>query len=229
MKSKLTGTKIIKFIIEAAPLAMIAVCAILYFTIFRHITTEHILEYTPENIFLAALVIIGMFALKSVTFFFPMLVLMTACGTISPNIFIALIINAAGTFCMINIPYFIGRFAERDFVQRIIGKYKKMKQVQDINMSNEMYFAFFLRVISCLPFDIVSMFLGASGMKWRNYAIGSMIGTLPGMICSTILGYYIDDLLSPICITALAIEVASAVFFGVKYILYIRRKKRETQ
>lgn len=226
--NKKNSTKIIKTIIEAAPFVMIAVCAVLYFTVFRHIKAEQLLEYTPDNIFLAALVIIGMFSLKSVTFFFPMLVIVVACGSISPNLPTALLINTIGTFCMINIPYFIGRFAEQDFVQRLIGKHKKMEQIQKLNMSNEVYFVFFLRIINCLPYDIVSMYAGASRIRWKNYVIGSMLGTLPGMICSTITGLAMDDPTSPAFIASLAINVGMSVFFGVKYLLYIRKKSKES-
>lgn len=147
---------------------------------------------------------------------------------ISPNLPTALLINTIGTFCMINIPYFIGRFAERDFVQRLIGKHKKMEQIQKLNMSNEVYFVFFLRIINCLPYDIVSMYAGASQIKWRNYVLGSMLGTLPGMICSTITGLAMDDPTSPAFIASLAINVVMSVFFGVKYLLYIRKKSKES-
>lgn len=223
---KINSTKIIKTVMEAAPFVMIAVCAVLYFTVFRHIKAEQLLEYTPDNIWLAALVIIGMYSLKSLTFFFPMLVIMVACGSISPNLPTALLINTIGTFCMINIPYFIGRFAERDFVQRLIGKHKKMEQIQKLNMSNEIYFVFFLRIINCLPYDIVSMYCGASQIKWKKYIAGSMLGTLPGMVCSTIMGLAMDDPTSPAFIVSLAINVAMSVFFGVKYLIYIRRKSK---
>lgn len=226
--NKKNSTKIIKTIIEAAPFVMIAVCAVLYFTVFRHIKAEQLLEYTPDNIFLAALVIIGMFSLKSITFFFPMLAIVVACGSISPNLPTALLINTIGTFCMINIPYFIGKFAEQDFVQRLIGKHKKMEQIQKLNMSNEVYFVFFLRIINCLPYDIVSMYAGASRIKWKNYVIGSMLGTLPGMICSTITGLAMDDPTSPAFIASLAINVVMSVLFGVKYLLYIRKRSKES-
>ena len=225
---RINSTKVIKTIMEAAPFVMIAVCAVLYFTMFRHIKAEQLLEYTPDNIFLAALVIIGMFSLKSLTFFFPMLAIVVACGGISPNLPTALLINTIGTFCMINIPYFIGRFAERDFVQRLIGKHKKMEQIQKLNMSNEVYFVFFLRIINCLPYDIVSMYAGASQIRWKNYVIGSMLGTLPGMICSTITGLAMDDPTSPAFIASLAINVVMSVFFGVKYLLYIRKRSKES-
>lgn len=225
---KINSTRIIKAVIEAAPFVMIGVCAVLYFTVFRHIKAEQLLEYTPDNIWLAALVIIGMFSLKSLTFFFPMLVIVVVCGSISPNLPAALLINTIGTFCMINIPYFIGRFAERDFVQRLIGKHKKMEQIQKLNMSNEVYFVFFLRIINCLPYDIVSMYAGASQIKWKNYVIGSMLGTMPGMICSTITGLAMDDPTSPAFIASVAINVVMSVFFGVKYLLYIRRKSKES-
>ncbi|MGN0608310.1 MAG: TVP38/TMEM64 family protein [Oscillospiraceae bacterium] len=224
---KLTkGTQIIKTVFALAPFAMIAVCAVLYFTVFRNVTVEQLLRYTPENIWLAAVVIIGMFSLKSLTFFFPMLVIVTACGSAAPNIWAALLINTIGVFCMMNIPYLIGRFAQREFVEDFIAKHKKMQAVQDIKMSNEIFFIFFLRIINCLPYDVVSMFLGSTGTSWKNYIAGSMLGTLPGMILSTVMGLYMDDPLSPGCIISAALNVSVSIICGVTYLLYLRKLKK---
>lgn len=220
------GTRIIKTVFAFAPFAMILVCAVLYFTVFRNVTAEQLLRYTPENIWLAAIVIIGMFSLKSLTFFFPMLVIVTACGSAAPNIWSALLINTIGIFCMMNIPYCIGRFAQREFVEGFIAKHKKMQTVRDIKMSNELFFILFLRIINCLPYDVVSMFLGSTGTGWKNYIAGSMLGTLPGMILSTVMGLYMDDPLSAGFIISTALNVFISIASGTAYLLYLRRLKR---
>lgn len=222
---KITGTKIIKMIIQIAPFVMIAVCAVLYFVFFRHVTVEQLMKYTPENIWLASVVIVLMFSLKSLSFFFPMLVINVLCGKIAPNIAVALLINTIGTFFMLNIPYFIGRFAEREFVESLIKKNKKMQLVREIQLSNEVYFVFFLRIINLLPYDIVSMFIGSSGISWKKYVAGSMLGTLPGMICCTFSGLYLDHPTSPQFILSLVINVGISMFFGLTYIIQMRKKR----
>ncbi|MCD7731573.1 MAG: VTT domain-containing protein [Oscillospiraceae bacterium] len=221
------GTRIIKAVFALAPFAMIAVCAVLYFTLFRHVTVSQLLMYTPENIWLASLVLIGMFSLKSLTFFFPMLVIIAACGSISPNILIALLINTIGIFCMMNIPYLIGRFAQKDFVDAFVSKHKKMRSVQNIRMKNEIFFVFFLRVINCLPYDVVSMFLGSVGTSWKTYIAGSMLGTLPGTILSTVMGLYLDDPTSKGFVISLSLNIAVSVISGAAYLIYLHKHKSD--
>ncbi|MGN0552670.1 MAG: TVP38/TMEM64 family protein [Oscillospiraceae bacterium] len=220
-------TKAVKAAFAVAPFLMIAICAVLYFTTFRNVTAEQLLQFTPSNIWLAAVVIVAMFSLKSLTFFFPMIVIVTACGMTAPNIWAALAINTVGIFCMMNIPYLIGKFAQREYVEKIVMKHKKMRDIIDMNMSNSIFFSFFLRIINCLPYDVVSMFLGSVGMKWKDYIIGSMLGTLPGMVCCTIMGNYIEDPLSPKFIVPAAIDVAISVCCGVSYLIYARKLRKE--
>ncbi len=220
-------TKIAKTAFAVAPFVMIAICAVLYFTTFRSVTAEQLLQYTPENIWLAAIVIIAMFSLKSLTFFFPMIVIVTACGMTAPNIWAALAINTIGIFCMMNIPYLIGKFAQREYVEKLVMKHKKMHEIISLNMSNGVFFAFFLRIINCLPYDVVSMFLGSVNMKWRDYVLGSMLGTLPGMICCTFMGNYLDDPLSVKFILSVAINVGISVICGIVYLVYARKRRKE--
>ena len=220
-------TRIAKAAFAVAPFIMIAICAVLYFTTFRNITAEQLLKYTPENIWLAAIVIIAMFSLKSLTFFFPMIVIVTACGMITPNMWAALAINTIGIFCMMNIPYLIGKFAQREYVEKLVMKHKKMQEIISLNMSNGIFFAFFLRIINCLPYDIVGMFLGSVNMKWRDYIIGSMLGTLPGMICCTFMGNYIDEPFSAKFIASVVINVGISVVCGIAYLIYAKKRRKD--
>ncbi len=222
-----TGTKIIKSVIQLAPFVMIGICAVLYFTKFRHVTAEQLLRYTPENVWLAAGFIIAMFSFKSLSFFFPMLVIVVASGKIFPNFAVSLIINSIGIFCMMNIPYLIGKFAEKEFVDKLVEKHKKMRQIQDIRMNNEVFFVYFLRAVNCLPYDVVSMFLGSSGVNWRTYILGSMLGTFPGMVLCTIMGYNADDPLSAGFIIPAAIDVTMSVISAAAYFIFLRRKKMQ--
>ena len=218
-------TKILKAVIAAAPFAMMAVCAVLYFTVFRNVTPEQLLKYTPENIWLAAVVIVLMFSLKSLSFFFPMFVIVAVCGKIAPHFMIAVLINTIGIFCMMNIPYFIGRFAEKEFVQKQLEKNKKLKEIHDIHMDNEVFLIIFLRAINILPYDVVSMFLGSVNTSWKKYILGSFIGTFPSTVIATIMGCNADDPTSAGFIIPAAIEVLMAVGAGLWYFIYMKKKK----
>ena len=226
MKAEKKSTRVLKIIMAAAPFVMMAVCAVLYITVFRNITAEQLLKYTPENIWLASLVIIGMFSLKSLSFFFPMFVIVAVCGKIAPNLLVAVIINGIGTFCMMNLPYFIGRFAEREFVQGLLKKNRKIEQLHDIHMDNEVFLVFFLRAINILPYDVVSLFLGSTNISWKKYIAGSVLGTYPGMVLASIMGSNADDPLSAGFIIPAALEVLMGIASAIWYFIYIRRKTK---
>lgn len=224
-KSKNSKSAPIKLIIQTAPLIMIAVCIILYFAFFKGITVEQILAFTPDNFFIAALIICGLFALKSLSFFFPMLVIIVASGSIFHNVWIAILVNTIGVSVQILIPYLIGRYAERDLVMKIINKSKKADKLNEIKSKNEWFLSYFLRVINILPCDLVSLFFGSVGFKWKIYYIGSMLGILPGMIASTVVGTTISDPTSPKFMIALAVDFFFAAASAMVYRGYLKKQK----
>ena len=224
--SKKSGTAVLKRIIELAPLVMIGVCVIIYLRFFRGVTISQILEFTPENLWLAALFIIGMFGMKSLSIFFPMLILIAATGSIFPNYFAALLVNSIGVMVMITIPYLIGRYAEREFVEGLINKNPKADKLREIQSDNEIFIAYFTRVINILPCDLVSMFLGSAGFTPAKYLLGSFLGIFPGVITTTLMGANVDDPKSPKFWAAVVVEVLFAIGSSAAYFFYKRRKKR---
>lgn len=219
------ASSVIKRVIQIAPLVMIGVCVLLYFRFFRGVTIEDILEFTPENLWLAALAMIGLFALKSLSMFFPMLILIAASGSIFPSYLTALAVNSVGVAVMLLIPYAIGRFAEREFVEGLISKNKNADKLREIKSENELFIAYFLRVINILPCDLVSMFLGSTGFGLVKYLAGSFAGVLPGMIATTIIGANMNDPTSPAFWIAVAAEVVFAAASTLAYYFYKKKNK----
>lgn len=224
--SERKSTLILKRVLQVAPLLMVGVCVLIYFLFFRGVTVEDILEFTPDNLWLAAVVMVGLFALKSLSMFFPMLILIAAAGSIFPSYIAAFIVNSAGVCVMLLIPYAIGRFAEKDFVMGIINKNKNADRLYEIKAENELFIAYFLRVINILPCDVVSMFLGATGFGFVKYLAGSFAGVLPGMIATTLIGANISDRSSPVFWIAIAAEIVFAAASSLGYYLY--KKKKDT-
>lgn len=218
-------TAILKRVMQIAPIAMVAICVLIYFRFFRGVTIEHILEFTPENLWLAALVMVGLFAMKSLSIFFPMLILIAASGSIFPTFLSAVIVNCAGVAVMLLIPYAIGRFAEREFVEGLINKHKNADKLREFKSENEFFIAFFLRVINVLPCDLVSMFLGSTSFAPGKYMLGSFLGILPGLITTTLMGSSVDNPKSPKFWMSIVVEVVFAVGSTVWYYFYKKRKK----
>lgn len=222
---KTDKSTIIKKIMQISPFAMMAVMAVLCMTEFRGITAEKILEYTPSEPAAAIAVLLLMFALKSMSYFFPMFVLYAASGLIFP-FWTALFVNIAGTVILLTVPYLVGRFAERELVEKIVNKSKKADKIRKFRDENEFFVCFFLRVISCLPCDVVSLSLGSSGIGYPVYLAGSVLGILPGMIATTIIGDSVTDPTSPQCIAAVCVNFGAALLSAGIYALVRKLRKQ---
>lgn len=224
--SRKSRTAVLKKIIQLAPLVMIGICIIIYFRFFRGVTIAQILDFTPENLWLAAVFMIGMFAMKSMSVVFPMLILIAASGSIFPNYFAALLVNSLGVLVMITLPYLIGRYAEREFVEGLISKNPKADKLREIQSDNELFIAYFTRVINILPCDLVSMFLGSAGFSPAKYLLGSFLGIFPGVITTTLMGANVDHPKSPKFWAAVVVEVVFAAASSTVYFFYKKRRKQ---
>lgn len=222
MRKKISAA--LKTAVQVAPLVMVAVCVLIYLKFFRGVTIEHILEFTPENLWLAALVMIALFAMKSLSMFFPMIILVAATGSIFPNYFAALLVNCIGVLAMITLPYLIGRYAEREFVENLINKRKNADKLREFKSENELFIAYFMRVVNVLPCDVVSMFLGSANFSPAKYFLGSFLGIFPGLVTTTLMGANVQNPASPAFWAAAIVEVVFAVGSTIAYRLYKKKK-----
>lgn len=203
------------------PFAFCIAFIIIYIATGHDFTVESILSYTPDIPVLAALILLLMYAAKSISIVFPILVLNVAGGYLfsTPA---AIAVNIGGTILCISISYFLGRIAGLDSVTKITKKYKKFDAFMQWQRSNRLFVSFFLRVINSLPFDVVSMYLGAVKTPFAIYLTGSLAGALPGVIAATIIGTAITDPASPEFIFSVALTVVLSASSALAYYLYKR-------
>ncbi len=214
---------IFKRMMQAAPLAMIIIMAAIYVIYLRDLSVEQLLEYTPSEPLAAAAVILIMYALKSMSYFFPMFLIAAAAGIILP-LYAAIPINLIGIIIMASVPYWVGHFAEQETIDKLANKYSRVHDVREFGSKHQLFGAFFLRIVSCLPYDIVSLTMGSLGFSYKKYIIGSFLGTAPGIILTTIMGSAINDPFSPEFIICVLIEIIIAASSAVAYRKYNKSK-----
>ena len=216
---------VLKWIIRASPFIIAAVLVVLYFRVFHGMSIEELLSYTPESYLLTALVVIGLYALKSLSIIMPYLAIELAVSTIfsTPA---ALALNLTGVTVVMIIPYLVGRFAHREMVAELIGKYGALEKLKRLGSENELFTAYITRVVNLLPCDIVSMTFGATGMRFGRYITGSFIGAAPGVIATTFLGANLHDPASPVFMVSLA---ATAAVSAVSLLIYRAALKRQRE
>lgn len=218
MKNK---EKLLKYL----PLAAMALIVVLFGATLRKISMEDILNAVPDNMLLSVAAILALYAIKSVSIVFPLMVLYVSVGALFP-VLPAILINAAGMLLCITIPFFIGRFSGREAVDKLVGKYPKAQKISDYSCENTVFFSYLLRIINLLPGDLVSMLLGASGMNYFAYGVGSMLGLVPVMIPAVLVGQNIDQPLSVAFLLPFGVIVLLSLASSIFYNRYRKRKQK---
>lgn len=218
--------KIVK-LIKYIPLLAILILVFLVLTTGKEMTVEELLVYTPKNKLLAAIVLWGMYALKSLSVFFPLLLLYMAGGILFP-LPVALCVNTIGIGISLTLPYLLGRYYGRQMVDSLVKKYPKLTQIQEFRQQHDLFFAFYVRIIGILPCDVVSTYMGAIRISYPYYLIGCILGLFPTICVSTIMGAAVSDPTSPAFLVALLIRGGLILISSLIFYIGEKRKKGDT-
>ena len=199
-------------------LAVLAL-GLLYLHSQYHLTAEAILSWQPENLFLAAVILLFVFAVKSVLVFVPIMIPQILAGHLYSRE-MAILINFLGLVVVMSLPYWIGKSLGSAKMERLIRKYPKIQNILKTQEDNQMAFCFMLRACAVPPADIVTMYLGASGMPYLTNTIGGTLGCFPGMVLTTLLGANIRNPESPAFWQALILNVVWIILSGLGFYLY---------
>ena len=156
------------------------------------LSVHTIIKYTPKDPILAAIVILFLYALKSLTVVFPLAILYLASGIIFPT-WIAILINILGLAITFTIPYWISRYFGDEAIEEIYTRFPKVKEVTKYQNSNAFFACFITRIVGFLPGDIVSIYFGACNTNFPVYLIGGISGCLLSIITTTIIGEKLNN------------------------------------
>lgn len=213
--------KLGNFILKILPFLVIAVLIAMLILSGEELTVDTVVSHLPDNLFTAWLLLLFMYAAKSMSIIFPIVALQIAAGIIFP-FWSALILNIIGTALTYTIPYVIGSFSGASATERLIKKYPKIREAVDFQRSSDWFISFILRAVSCLPGDIVSMYLGSINISYIPYVLASVAGTLPGLIPATIVGINFMNPKSTAFIVSVIVTIAASI---LSIIIYYFMKK----
>jgi len=188
-------------------------------------SVENVLEASPPNMLLAAVFLLLLFALKSLSIFIYSGILFIAAGILFP-LPLALLVSFLGAVIMVSLPYCLGRWMGGSLIDSIIRKYPKTAFLRQLQMENELFLSFITRVINILPSDILSLYMGASGIHYGKYLLGSIAGMLLTIITFPVIGSSITDPASPLFIASVVIQAAVTVVSVTWYAVYLKKKNR---
>ena len=191
----------------------------------EELSAEGIARYTPKNPWLAAIVMLALFALKSLSIVIYSGLLYAANGILFP-LPVAIVLNLIGTVIMVSLPYLIGRRTGASAVDEIRAKYPKAEAIHNLRAKNDFLFSFLVRMAR-LPSDVASLYMGAVHVEYKKYLLGSLLGMLPHTITYPIMGMSIRDIRSPQFIISLCAEIAYILVASAVYTLYRKKNKAD--
>ena len=200
--------------------------AVLCFANRDKITIASIVSYTPDDPVLAAAVMIALFTLKGCTVLLNGNVLYAASGVLF-SLPVAMAVNSIGTVLMTTIPFFIGRKSGADMMESLVKKYKKLELVRNAPRHNEFVFTLFIRVLGILPCEPMGMYLGACGLRYRNFILGTMLGLAPAIAAYAIIGEYAAIPTSPQFVIAAVFQLSTTLCSLLAAFVWRKRNKKQ--
>lgn len=188
------------------------------------LTAEGIVGLVPQNSWLSALTLLALFALKSVSVVIYSGILYAASGILF-SLPIAILVNIIGTVIMVTIPYLIGRKAGASMLEELVEQHPKLSIIKEFPKKNDLFVSFFVRIVGCLPGDLVCMYLGADRLNYPRYLLGSVFGSMSAIISFAVMGMSVDDFTSPAFLISLGIEIF--LMIGSIVFAFAWNKKRE--
>lgn len=212
--------------VRLLPIFICLACTLAYILSGADLSVDTLLNFAPNNPLLAAAFLISLYAAKSLSIVFPVLVLNIAVGFLfSPGL--ALIINTVGMALELSVPYWVGRFSGTEYADKLCGKYPKFKEVVEYGHKNSYFMTFFLRAINCLPMDVVSIYFGACRINFVIYLIFSLVGMMPLYVFATLLGNNITDPTSPKFWLCIGATVVISVTSFLSFFFWRKAKKKQ--
>ncbi|PWL94624.1 MAG: hypothetical protein DBY08_01975 [Clostridiales bacterium] len=121
--------------------------------------------------------------------------------------FPALLFSIIGAFVGTLVSFWIARWLGSDFVHIFFGREKTQDYVKKLNSKKAYTIVFFIYLIPGIPKDVVSYAAGVSDMKFKPFVLLSLIGRLPGMMGSIMIGsmWHKEEYIGMIILAVLAI------------------------
>ena len=224
-ENKIKVSKTADILRKGIPVFFWAAVILLCFLYRDRITVENIVNFTPENPVLAVGIMLLLFAFKSVTFVIYGSILYAVNGILFPLPF-ALLLNMAGSAIMATLPFLIGRRNGSGLLVKLTEKYPKLSVLRKLPSENGFFLSMVIRLMGCLPGDVVSMYFGASGIRYREYLTGTLIGLTPSIVIFTVMGMSADDVTSPAFIISVCCEILTALTSIIWFFCWNRKRRK---
>ncbi len=215
----------IRIAVNAVMVLAMAACIVWAIVNRDRLTLFAVLSFTPKSPLLAAAVLLLLYAFKSLSVILFIYILYAAAGILFP-LPVAIVLNLAGTAIAVSIPFFIARSGGADAVDTLMRRYPKLDFIRTLQIRNDLFLTFLIRVMGIFSCDIVSMYFGLMRVRYGHYLLGCLLGYLPYIVAVTVLGMSITDPSSPAFVWSIAAQVVLTGGSLIGFFLYRRKAKR---
>ena len=153
-------------------------------------SSENIVKLVSPNPIIATLEFVMLYVIKGISMVFPSAVLNIAAGMIFDFPFSA-VVSGVGIFVEFILLYAVGKFLGKDIVEGIKQKYPIVNKLDSFQTHNSFFISFIIRIMGVVSYDMASIYLGASGVKFLGFILGSMCGATLNIIIDGLFGKYI--------------------------------------
>ena len=123
----------------------------------------------------------------------------------------------------------LGRWMGRDTVRRYAGSL--LNRLSRKLSESGLWAVITFRIVPVAPYSVINLIAGVSEIRWRDYALGTLIGLLPGIVAIVLLADRIAESLRHPDLTQITLLLASIALVGVGLVALRRwiKHKRSAQ
>lgn len=197
---------------------LITIIGVIAFQLVKHpelATPEGIRQLMSRNRLIAAIEMIGLYLLKGISFVFPSAALNVACGVMFPFPW-SFVVSGIGIGLEFVLLYIVGRVLGGQIISELKQKYKAIEKLDAFQTQNSVFVSFIIRVIGLVSYDVGSLYLGASGVRFGAFFFGSMCGAFVNVLLAALYGKYMFD---PFCWQVWGILVVRLMMILLAYLV----------
>lgn len=142
------------------------------------------------------IVILFLFALKSVITIVPISATCFLSGALLPSLLLAVFVNFLGLAILMSMKYFWGKKFGGGNISKILKRYPFISEFLEHNGSGNPWVLFAFRLVPSFPVNLISQLYGSMKFNFKNYLLISLAGFSLKLVSFTIMGGNVFDPLS---------------------------------
>lgn len=190
-----------------------------------YFSLENIVYFAPESMFLAAIIFLIIYVIKSIVMLIPISVLYIAAGVVFPTGW-AIVITYICLIVALSFGYFIGKNLGKNKLNSLFERHEKIADFLEERKDNLSTFCLMSRLVR-MQFDMTNMVSGALDVPFTKFLGASLLGLTPAVIPYVIAGTHIYDPLSTNFLLPLSISLFISLLVVIARSVHKRQVKKK--